>query len=71
MGKLSINHEMLTKRLIRRMDKRFIRAKHYFYFTFQLITDQIYENTPIIPTSRPSHKIEMTDVHHAAGIYNF
>ena len=74
MGKININHEMMTRRFIRQMKKRFTKIKIKQNSFFQQISNQIeiqskrfHGNTEACV---PAHRIELTTISPPSGIHS-
>ena len=73
MGKININHEMMTKRLIRRMKKQFMKVKIIQNSFLQQISNQIeilskrFHGNNVAEACLPAHKIELTTISPPSG----
>ena len=72
MGKININHEMMTKRLIRRMKKRFTKVQIKRNSFFRQISNQIeiqskrFHGNDV--TEACLHRIELTTISPPSGM---
>ena len=73
MGKININHEMMTKRLIRRMKKQFMKVKIIQNSFLQQISNQIeilskrFHGNNVAEACLPTHRIELTTISPPSG----